>query len=154
MAFTCRQCGTCCLYLGDYILIERQTGPFEFICESVSTGTVFTAQVDEDKRDIFADTSFSRKHPHACRFLRPDGKYIRCTIHRDSPPQCKYYRCTIMKIRDTTGALLGTVTGTFNLHTENNPLREFWEHHTAGLLDEQIESDMPSILRENGYQVE
>ncbi|MFA5331174.1 MAG: hypothetical protein WC342_02240 [Methanoregula sp.] len=59
-----------------------------------------------------------------------------------------------MKIRDTTGALLGTVTGTFNLHTENNPLREFWEHHTAGLLDEQIESDMPSILRENGYQVE
>ena len=90
MVFTCRQCGTCCMYLGDYIVIEQQTGPFRFACESVSTGTPFTAEIDEDKRGIFLDRTFPDQHPHACRFLRPDGALLRCTIHRDSPAQCKY----------------------------------------------------------------
>ena len=52
MTFTCRECGTCCMYLGDYIVIDHQIGPFEFACESVSTGTTFTARVDEDKREF------------------------------------------------------------------------------------------------------
>ena len=83
------------MYLGDYIVIEEQLGPFEFRCESVSTGTPFTATVDEDKRKVFSDFSFPKAHPHACRFLRPDGDLVRCTIHRDSPAQCKFYRCTV-----------------------------------------------------------
>ena len=103
MGFTCRQCGSCCMYLGDYIVIERQTGPFEFACESVSTGTPFTAEVDEDKRTIFSDRSFPDQHPSACRFLRPDGDLLRCTIHRDSPAQCKFYRCVVMRVSDSHG---------------------------------------------------
>jgi len=51
------------MYLGDYIVIEQQTGPFTFACESVSTGTPFTAEVDEDKRAIFSDHSFGRAPP-------------------------------------------------------------------------------------------
>jgi hypothetical protein len=41
------------MYLGDYIVIEQQLGPFLFACESVSTGTPFVACVDPDKREIF-----------------------------------------------------------------------------------------------------
>lgn len=154
MVFACRQCGTCCMYLGDYIVIERQTGPFAFVCESVSTGTIFTAEVDDDKREIFLDTSFSRLHPHACPFLRPDGSVIRCTIHRDSPGQCKFYRCTVMKIQDPEGRVLGTVTGTLNLHTEDSALRELWDDQTHEMSDVRIESEMPGILRNYGYLVD
>ena len=71
MTFTCRQCGSCCTYLGDYIVIDRQTGPFSFECESFSTGTPFIAEIDPDKRGIFTDQTFSDSHPSACRFLRP-----------------------------------------------------------------------------------
>ena len=46
------------MYLGDYIVIDHQIGPFEFACESVSTGTTFTARVDEDKREIFRNHAF------------------------------------------------------------------------------------------------
>ena len=115
------------MYLGDYIVIEEQTGPFEFACESVSTGTKFTASVDEDKREIFLDRSFPDSHPHACRFLRPDGPLLRCTIHRDSPAQCKFYRCVVMRIADEKGNDLGIVTGTLHLHSEDRGLRSVWE---------------------------
>src|SRR5512136_2311499 len=111
MAFDCRQCGSCCMYLGDYIVILRQTGPFTFDCESVSTGTPFTAEVDEDKRTIFMDFSYPEQNPAACRFLRPDGDLLRCTIHRDSPAQCKFYRCVVMRVSDAGGVLLGTIRG-------------------------------------------
>ena len=65
------------MYMGDYIVVEHQIGPFEFACESVSTGTPFIARVDDDKREIFLDYSFPDAHPSACRFLRPDGDRIR-----------------------------------------------------------------------------
>src|SRR5512137_1274054 len=117
MVFDCRQCGLCCMFLGDYIVIERQTGPFSFECESVSTGTPFAAEIDEDKRTIFSDFSFPEENPAAFRFLRPDGNLLRCTIHRDSPAQCKFYRCVVMRVFDTAGRrLLGTVRGTLDLH--------------------------------------
>ena len=58
------------MYLGDYIIIVHQIGPFEFACESVSTGSQFTACIDEDKREIFSDWSFPDEHPHACRFYQ------------------------------------------------------------------------------------
>jgi hypothetical protein len=42
------------MYMGDYIVIDHMIGPFEFACESVSTGTPFHARVDDDKkRDLF-----------------------------------------------------------------------------------------------------
>jgi len=156
MTFNCRQCGTCCMYLGDYIVIERQTGPFTFECECVSTGTAFTAEVDEDKRGIFSDHSFPEKHPAACRFLRPDGSLIRCTIHRDSPAQCKFYRCTVMHILDNSGCQVGTVTGTLSLHSDDTGLRAVWE--TAQKLrpgdDKEAEEWLPRYLEKNGYRVE
>jgi hypothetical protein len=115
------------MYLGDYIVIERQTGPFSFDCESVSTGTPFTAAVDEDKRTIFSDFSFPKRNPTACRFLRPDGDLLLCTIHRDSPVQCKFYRCVVMRVWNPHGLLLGTVRGTLDLHSDDPTLRAVWD---------------------------
>ena len=156
MVFSCRQCGACCMYLGDYIVIEEQTGLFSFACESVSTGTPFTAEVDEDKREIFGDHTFPDTHPHACRFLRPDGDLLRCTIHRDSPPQCKFYRCVAMRISDSSGRPLGYVTGALALHSDNTELRAFWEkiiEQKRPRSDAEAEPWISRILMENGYTI-
>lgn len=144
------------MYLGDYIVINRQTGPYEFACESVSTGTEFIASVDEDKRGIFNDTAFTDAHPHACRFLRPDGDLIRCTIHRDSPAQCKYYRCVAMQIRDHDGNHIGTVTGTLDLHSENPVLHRDWDVacKDAPKNPRDAEEYFRAFLDGHGYRVE
>ena len=156
MTFNCRQCGTCCMYLGDYIVIGRQTDQFSFECECVSTGTAFTAVVDEDKREIFRDHSFPEKHPTACRFLRPDGSLVRCTIHRDSPAQCKFFRCIVMRIRDPSGSLVGTVTGTLSLHSDDAGLRAVWEaaQKYRPADDGEAEGWLQRHLEKNGYRVE
>jgi Fe-S-cluster containining protein len=156
MVFSCRQCGSCCMYLGDYIVIEEQTGPFTFACESVSTGTPFIAEIDEDKRDIFCDHTFPEQHPRACRFLRPDGDLLRCTIHRDSPPQCKFYRCVSMHITDDTGRPLGHVTGALALHADDPELRSLWEtiERERPRPDTEAEPWIARVLREHGYRVE
>lgn len=156
MTFSCRQCGSCCMFLGDYIVIERQTGPFSFDCESVSTGTPFRAEVDEDKRMIFSDHSFPEQHPHACRFLRPDGALLRCTIHRDSPAQCKFYRCVVMRILEPAGCLRGTVRGTLDLHSDDLALRAVWEQVVKERPkdDGEAEAWIAAFLQEKGYRVE
>jgi len=144
------------MFLGDYIVIERQTGPFSFDCESVSTGTPFRAEVDEDKHTIFLDHSFPEKHPHACRFLRPDGDLLRCTIHRDSPAQCKFYRCVVMRVLDTSGSLRGTVRGTLDLHSDDPALRAVWEQVVKERPkdDGNAEAWIMAFLKEKGYRVE
>jgi len=156
MVFTCRQCGTCCMYMGDYIVIEHQIGPFEFACESVSTGTPFIARVDNDKREIFLDNSFPDTHPSACRFLRPDGDRIRCSIHETSPCQCKFYRCVVMRIFDSHGDLKGTVTGTLSLHADDPLLRSVWETAERALSSEgsHREEQLQQYLEARGYRVE
>jgi len=156
MVFTCRQCGTCCMYLGDYIIINHQIGPFEFACESVSTGTEFTACIDKDKRGIFSNHTFPDKHPHACRFLRPDGDLLRCTIHRDSPAQCKFYRCVVMRISGPAGESLGTVTGTLNLHSDDPVLRAVWEQAEKMFPESHpdVEECRRTFLTGHGYRVE
>ncbi|ABS55343.1 conserved hypothetical protein [Methanoregula boonei 6A8] len=143
------------MYLGDYIVIEEQTGPFAFACESVSTGTKFTASVDEDKREIFQDKSFPDSHPHACRFLRPDGPLLRCTIHRDSPAQCKFYRCVIMRIADHEGNELGTVTGTLHLHSDDRRLGSVWEEAETAIPESspKAEERRREYLTGHGYRV-
>lgn len=155
VTFTCRQCGTCCMSLGDYIIIDKQIGPYEFACESVSTGTEFTAFVDEDKREIFCDRSFPENHPHACRFLRPDGDLLRCTIHNDSPAQCKFYRCAIMRITDPGGNVLGVVTGTLHLHSDDRMLRAVWEEAEKNIPESfsDAEERRQRYLIEHGYLV-
>jgi hypothetical protein len=155
MVFNCRQCGMCCMYLGDYIVIERQTGPFTFACECVSTGTEFTAEIDEDKRRIFSDFTFPEQYPRACRFLRPDGDIIRCTVHRDSPAQCKWYRCEIMQVSDASGCRLGTVRGTLDLHSDDPGLREVWEEVTRNRpkADADAEPWIAAFLTGKGYRV-
>jgi Fe-S-cluster containining protein len=155
MVFTCRQCGTCCMYLGDYIVIEKQTGPFEFACESVSTGTPFVAVIDEDKRGIFTDHSFPDRHPQACRFLRPDGDLVRCTIHRDSPAQCKYYRCVVMRIADPAGKPLGYVTGNLSLHADDPGLRAIWEAAEREISHRHPDAERryQQALEAHGYHV-
>jgi len=144
------------MYLGDYIVIERQLGPFSFACESVSTGTPFIAEIDEDKRHLFADHSFPDQHPAACRFLRPDGGLIRCTIHRDSPAQCKFYRCVVMRVSDSHGLLLGTVQGTLDLHSDDPGLRAVWDEagRRRPKSDEDAEPWIAAFLKEKGYRVE
>jgi len=144
------------MHLGDYIVIERQLGPFEFACESVSTGTPFTACVDEDKQEIFSDPAFPDTHPHACRFLRPEGNLLRCTIHRDSPAQCKFYRCVVMRISDPDGKFCGTVTGTLNLHSENAQLRALWERAEKEIPEScpDAEERRAEFLTSHGYRIE
>ncbi len=156
MAFSCRQCGTCCMYMGDYIAIEHQIGPFEFACESVSTGTPFIARIDKDKQEIFKDFTFLEEYPAACRFLRREGNLVRCTIHRDSPSQCKSYRCVVMRVLDQQGMLLGTVRGTLDLHSDNPGLRIVWGEveRKRPKSDAEAEPWIAAFLRENGYHVE
>jgi len=156
MVFTCQQCGTCCMYMGDYITIERQLSQFEFECSSVSTGTPFLARVDDDKREIFLDCTWSDRHPSACRFLRPDGKLIRCTIHETSPPQCKFYRCVVMRIYDPAGVQVGIVTGTLALHSDNRELRLCWEEAERIIQDTSADTEVQfaRALEAKGYRVE
>jgi Fe-S-cluster containining protein len=144
------------MYLGDYISIERQIAEFTFECECVSSGTSFTAEVDEDKRAIFEDFSFPKANPSACRFLRPDGDLLRCTIHRDSPAQCKYYRCVVMRVSDQSGQILGTVRGTLNLHSEDPDLREIWDNEISGkrpMDDAEAEPWIAGFLKNKGYRI-
>jgi len=156
MVFICRQCGTCCMYMGDYIVIVHQISAFEFSCESVSTGTPFIARIDDDKREIFLDHTFPDQHPAACRFLRPEGDRIRCTIHETSPGQCKYYRCVSMRIFDSRGNLMGNVTGTLSLHSDDPVLRSVWEmaerEISPGAGDR--EEELQQYLETRGYKVE
>jgi hypothetical protein len=156
MAFRCRMCGTCCLHMGDYIAIDREIGPFSFACESVSTGTPFLAIVDEDKRELFLDTAWISGHPAACRFLRPRGEHIICTIHDTSPAQCKYYRCVVMRIFDPSGVLVGKVTGTLALHSDNQDLRGTWEVALREIPEGSgdIEARLQEVLESRGYRVE
>jgi Fe-S-cluster containining protein len=155
MAFECRMCGSCCMYLGDYIAVGEEIGPFTFSCESVSTGTPFTAVVDEDKRDLFLDGGWISRHPHACRFLRPRGDRVLCTIHATSPAQCRYYRCIVMRVFDRTGALIGTVRGTLALHSDDPALRVTWESALAGMEGgPDIEERLRRVLEARGYRVE
>ena len=143
------------MYMGDYIVIEHQTGPFEFACESVSTGTPFIARIDDDKREIFQDLVFPDQHPSDCRFLRPDGDRIRCTIHETSPAQCRFYRCVVMRVLDSQGVLLGTVRGTLDLHSDDPGLRAVWEmaeREISGVDDR--EERLQQYLETHGYKIE
>jgi len=144
------------MYMGDYIVIEQQLGPFTFAAESVSTGTPFVAEIDEDKRHLFVDHTFPDQHPTACRFLRPDGELCHCTIHRDSPTQCKFYRCVVMRVLDRHGMLLGTVMGTLGLHTDDPALRAVWDgvERKRPKSDADAEPWIVTFLTGKGYQVE
>jgi Fe-S-cluster containining protein len=141
------------MYLGDYIVIERQTAPFEFIGCCVSTGTEFIAPIDEDKREIFSDQSWIREYPSACPFLRPSGGMIICTIHESSPVQCKRYRCTVFRISSPTGEVIGRVTGELNLHTEDPGLRSAWDDLPLYFpwSQENSEDMIRRFLEERGY---
>jgi len=156
MVFLCTQCGTCCMYMGDYIEIERQISQFEFECCSVSTGTTFVARVDADKKEMFSDKTWSDHHPTACRFLRPDKDLIRCTIHETSPAQCKFYRCVVMRVFDSRGELAGTVTGNLSLHSDDRELRICWEaaERQISHLDADAETRFCRALERCGYRVE
>jgi Fe-S-cluster containining protein len=144
------------MYMGDYIAIEHQIGPFEFACESVSTGTPFVAVVDEDKREIFKDRTFPDKHPSACRFLRPEGNLIRCTIHKSSPCQCKFYRCVVMKVFNKEGDRIGFVNGNLSLHSEDSDLKAVWEGACKRVPEsaDDAEMQLQHFLEAKGYRVE
>ena len=144
------------MFLGDYIAVGREVGPFTYECESVSTGTPFLAVVNEDKREIFLDRSWIDGHPTACRFLRPSGEHILCTIHGTSPSQCKFYRCVVMRIFSPAGTLVGKVTGTLALHSDDPALREIWESALREIPEwsGDIEDRMQKVLESRGYRVE
>jgi Fe-S-cluster containining protein len=143
------------MFMGDYIVIEQQLGPFSFAAESVSTGTPFFAEIDEDKRNLFVDKTFPELHPTACRFLRTDGDLCRCTIHRDSPAQCKFYRCIVMQVCNSSGRNLGHITGTLALHADNPELRRVWEEVVLKRpkADKDAEPWIADFLEEKGYRV-
>ena len=144
------------MYLGDYLAVGEEIAPFTFACESVSTGTPFTAVVDGDKRHLFLDRSFPSEHPSACPFLRPRGDHVLCTIHGTSPVQCKFYRCVVMQIFDGKGALVGRVTGTLALHSDDRALRDVWDAALARVEEgsPDVEECLGGILEAHGYRVE
>ena len=144
------------MYMGDYLVIEHQIGPFEFACESVSTGTPFIARIDDDKHEIFLDRTFQDHHPTACRFLRPDGDLIRCVIHETSPCQCKHYRCEVMRIFNSRGDRIGTVTGNLSLHSDDPVLRSAWEEagRRISYLSDDAEILLQKYLEDKGFHVE
>ncbi|HWQ68034.1 MAG TPA: hypothetical protein VN372_14345 [Methanospirillum sp.] len=144
------------MYLGDYIVIEKQTGPYQFDCCSVSTGTDFVASVDTDKQKFFDDHSFPDQHPSACRFLRPLGSgKIGCTIHTDSPAQCKFYRCVVMVIQSPQGDEIGYVTGTLALHSQDTALHTVWDMLIRKISMDRLEAE--EEIRKNliaaGYEI-
>ncbi|MBS1195166.1 MAG: hypothetical protein H6R30_504 [Methanomicrobia archaeon] len=155
MAFVCARCGSCCRYLGDYLAIERESAPFEFACCAVSTGTEFTARIDEDKRALFRDRGFPEAHPHACPFLRPDGEYVVCTIHGTRPEQCRAYRCVILRISRPGGGEIGRVHGTFGLFSDDPDLRAAWEDalRVISLTAPDAEEQLQRFLEKRGYRV-
>jgi Fe-S-cluster containining protein len=154
MTFTCKQCGSCCMHLGDYIVIERQSGPFEYIGCCVSTGTEFTAHIEMDKKELFLDQSWIRNYPSACPFLRPAGSRIVCTIHETSPPQCKMYRCVVFRITSHDGNVIGKVKGTLNLHSNDPDLRQAWNEidRIVSRYPGSEEEKIKNLLRERGYR--
>src|SRR5512136_2437323 len=127
MAFRCRMCGTCCMSMGDCIAVEREIGPFEFECESISTGTPFRAIVDEDKRELFRDITWIKEHPRARLSYQGPAEELRCRTHGASPAQCKYYGWVVMRIIDPGDDPAGRVTSTLALHSDNPVLRDIWE---------------------------
>jgi hypothetical protein len=141
------------MYLGDYIEIDREIGPFEFECSSVSTGTPFHAKIDEDKRELFLDKTWISEHPSACRFLRPSGERIVCTVHETSASQCKFYRCVVFRVYSPGRKFLGTVTGTLALHTDDLELQSVWEKGERLIPWDapDAEDRIASYLIENGY---
>ena len=144
------------MYLGDYIVIERQIAPLRFECCSVSTGTPFTAEVDEDKRHLFSDRTWIDRHPPACRFLRPDGGLFHCTIHRDSPAQCKFYRCVVMRVLGSTGERAGTITGTLALHSEDPVLWAAYKEAMRDIkdTDPDAEERLQEFLISRGFEIQ
>jgi Fe-S-cluster containining protein len=144
------------MHMGDYIAVGHEVGPFTFECESVSTGTPFLAIVDKDKRELFLDSAWIGRHPTACRFLRPRGEHVICTIHDTSPAQCKFYRCVVMRILDRNGVTVGTVTGTLALHSDNQEVRGIWEPALREIPEwsGDIEARLQEVLEAHGYRVE
>ncbi|MDD1701418.1 MAG: hypothetical protein LUQ31_00370 [Methanoregula sp.] len=59
-----------------------------------------------------------------------------------------------MKIYNRSGTLIGTVTGTYNLHSENAALREIWDRETKGVPESRLEHETAKILQQKGYLVE
>ncbi|MCA1916388.1 hypothetical protein [Methanospirillum hungatei] len=156
MVFTCAQCGQCCMFLGDYIVIDAKTGPYTFSCSCVSTNTSFHAVVDEDKRKFFDIDEFPRAHPHACPFLRPtdDGRIV-CTIHETSPAQCKIYRCVAVRIFDEEKQV-GYITGMGALHSDDPDLRSLYESCAFEVPKEDLERDewFARYFEKYGYRTE
>lgn len=141
--------------MGDYIIIEETISPFDFLCCSVTTGTPFIARVDDDKRDYFMSRTWIEQHPTACEFLRPIGDRFICTIHETSPIQCKAYRCSIMQIFSPDSKLLGKVTGTLALHTDDKNLRLVWEdiERKIDKSATDVENQIYQLLGESGYRI-
>ena len=96
------------------------------------------------------------EHPTACRFLRPSGEHILCTVHGTSPVQCKFYRCVVMRIFDPSGVLVGKVTGTLALHSDNQDLRGIWEAALREIPEwsGDTEDRLQKVLESRGYRVE
>lgn len=157
MAFTCSQCGSCCMFLGDYIEIEKEIASYTFSCCCVSTGTEFDAVVDPDKRVLFDNFEFPEHHPRACRFLRPAGKdRIVCTIHETSPAQCKIYRCVLLRIFLPGRGQIGYITGTGALHSDDPGLREVYNDGMKRVprVSSDPEAWIAEYLATNGYLVQ
>jgi hypothetical protein len=143
------------MHMGECIEVEETLGPFEFLCSAMATGTTFLARIDPDKLDLYMDRAWIEQHPSACPFLRPSGERVVCTIHATSPVQCKAYRCRVLQVLGADGSVIGTVTGTLALHTEDLQLREEWARAQAVIAwgAPDVEAQITRYFRHRGYRV-
>jgi Fe-S-cluster containining protein len=78
--------------MNDVFGIIEQTGNFEYRIQYLITGVQQIVAIDQDKRDIFTNSTIFDKLPLACPFLRFDksGPAL-CTIHQTRPDICRMY---------------------------------------------------------------
>ena len=157
-AFTCTQCGKCCMNFGELIRVEREVDDIEFFCRFLITNEVFRARVMPEWREVFADTSEVDAHPAWCRFLRrsPDGRGYVCTVHESNASICREFRCCTMRIYDGTGRQAGKVGGNRSLISEDEDLLRVWKEQVVPLQASSLGdwlNKAGKILTSAGYRV-
>jgi Fe-S-cluster containining protein len=153
-AFACTLCGRCCKGFGRYIRITQKIGG-AYGCSLTLTKETFMAVPDPGRSVLLSDTSYLLDHPHACPFLRRDGKDTICTIYQSRPRFCRDYICCTGKLLQN-GVVCGEMKGRRDLRTDDIVLEEQWKAlaEKYGALDDPAwRQEIRTVFGSGGYEV-
>ncbi len=153
MTFTCTRCGKCCVSSGKVIRTERRITERSFACISLAGGERFVAVLDPGMAKLFRPAAVEG----ACPFLRMQDKAAVCPVYGSRPAYCREFRCWLIRIRDKSGRMAGTVKGRRTLDTGDPDLRAVWDREVGSdgpVDDSEWISLVSEILIQNGYDVE